>query len=143
MDFKMLAIYLKELCFAPKSVNDDARQLILASKCDQFLLATEHTEGLFGVLRHIKVAEALGAIAALVKHLDLLHFIHAIVADLLIFAIVCDEVIILIVPRERKGADTVDLAVVAQHLFLFHVPIKVLKRDLSVAVDRLVNIVSV
>ena len=72
---------------------------------------------------------------------DLEHFVHAVVPDGMGVRIVADQVVILIVPGQRPGADMVAFAIPLQAGFFFYRPLEVLEGNLHVGGNRRVDFV--
>ena len=81
-----------------EAVNHDTCKAVLTAEGDVSFLSGEHSEGLFGVNRHVEVLKQLCAASFFFGDADIHHFVDPIMADFVLFAVKGNHIIILVVP---------------------------------------------
>ena len=126
-----------------ESVDEDSDHMVLRLQRDTGLLAAEHPEQLVGVTRDIERFELLLPLPLLIQYLNIQHLVHTVVDHDIVFCIIGDEIILLVVPHQSPRAQRVPPAVIAELHLLFEVPLEVLKADLLVGTNGLVDLVDI
>ena len=116
-------------------------QMIGTAEFDHRFRAGEHIEylGLMGV--QIDLPERLPALFRLWINCDMLHSIHAEVAEF--FSIIGIQIIISIVPEQSKWADDIRFAIVGIPFLFALVIVKIPETDFPVCLDCLMEVVRV
>ena len=99
----------------------------------------EHAEGLAGVDAHIQLAVGLLPVPLLAGQLDICHLVHPEVLDGIGGGIKGHKIIVLIVPCQGVGAESIPCAVAAKAPLLAHGVFKVVKAELPVCGDGAVD----
>lgn len=138
-DLEVLAIRLRQHGILSEAIQHHAHQRIGKLQLYNLLLAAEHGKELLGLDSHILAAKQLRALPPLTSQRNFCHFICAEMLQDASLTIVADEVIILIVPGQRSGADLIGLPA-APVAALFGKGIrKIAEGDLAVLGDGAVN----
>ena len=95
---KVVVIHDGQRNILAEAIDEHADHAVFTLEDDFSFVPGEHAKHALGVSRKVELAELLLALPGLTGGGDPLHFIHAIMLDLVGVSVICHDVIILVVP---------------------------------------------
>lgn len=83
------------------------------------------------------------SLALFVRGADPQHLIYTVMAYLLRDRVITDHIIVLIIPDKRPWADVIPCPIMAQYHFFFYIPLKILKFNTGIRINRRVYLIHV
>ena len=136
---EMLLIMRMDHHIRAETVNDNTDQMVFPFQCNLPVFAAVHAKGLSGKCGKIKVLEVLSAKTALLRHPDLLHLVNAVMLDLPGSLFIADHIVIFVIPCQSPGRNNVFGTTFFLYKFLSDSPLAILKSDLPVILNSLMD----
>ena len=126
-----------------EAIDDHADEVCVAVEHHVRFLAREHREVAARVDGHVERGERVLALPLRIRDRDAGHLVDAVMLDARVRGVVRDQIIELVVPHKRKGADPIARTALARNAFFVEIVLPVNERDLAILADRAVDGVDV